>query len=148
MLAECILLCGDIAVNPGPINFTVIQRRKGIRLCHWNIKRFTDAKFEEISLAINMSDKRPEQRLDILILNETFCTSKVPDKYYGIAGYNLHRKDRLGKKAGGILVYTNENMKAIRGTDLEADHIEVLRLEVYPHESKSPILISGVYRPP
>ena len=82
-----------------------------------------------------------------MILTETFCTSKFPDNYYGIAGFDLHRKDRLGKRAGGILVYANENMKAIRGTDLEADHIEVLWLEVYPHKSKRPILISGDYRP-
>ena len=39
-------------------------------------------------------------------------------------------------------------MKAIRQTDLEGDHIEVLWLEFYPHKSKYPILISGVYRPP
>ena len=61
MLAECILLCGDIAVNPGPINFSEIQRQKGLRLCHWNIQRLTDAKFEEISLALNMSDRDPNK---------------------------------------------------------------------------------------
>ena len=37
---------------------------------------------------------------------------------------------------------------SIRRTDLEADHIEVLCLEVYPHKSKRPILKSGVYCPP
>ena len=148
MLAECILLCGDIAVNPGPINFSEIQRRRGLRLCHWNIQRLTDTKFEEISLALNTSEQSPEQKLDIFILTETFCTSKVPDKYYDIKGYNLYKKDRLDKKGGGILVYANENVKTKRRTDLEAEHIEVLWLEVYPHKSKRPILMSGFYRPP
>ena len=103
MLAECNLLCGDIAANPGAINFSEIQRREGLGYVIGIY--FTDAKFEEISVALHMSDKRPEQKLDILILTETFCTSKVPHKYYGIGGYNLHRKDRLGKKGGSILVY-------------------------------------------
>ena len=30
IVAECSLFCGDIAVNPGPINFSEIQRHKGL----------------------------------------------------------------------------------------------------------------------
>ena len=74
-------------------------------------------KFEDIVQALNTSDQRPEQKLDILVL--TFFTREVWDKYYDIIWYNLHRKDRLGKNGGGILGYVNENIKAVRRTDLE-----------------------------
>jgi hypothetical protein len=35
-----------------------------------------------------------------------------------------------------VFIYVNENIKAVRRTDLEAEHIEILWLEVYPHKSK------------
>ena len=34
MVAKCVLLCGDIALNPGPLNLRVLQRHKGLSLCH------------------------------------------------------------------------------------------------------------------
>ena len=68
------------------------------------IQRLTDTKFEEISRALYTSDQRPEQKLDILILT-TSPFVRVRSQISIIRGYNLHRKDRLGKKGGGILVY-------------------------------------------
>jgi hypothetical protein len=48
----CILLAGDIAINPGPFNLRPIKNEKGLSFCHWNIQRLTDSKFEEIVLSL------------------------------------------------------------------------------------------------
>ena len=72
----------------------------------------------------------------------------MPDSYYCIPSYTLHRKDRQGKLGGRILAYVNENLCVRRRLDLETNDIEALWLEVYPHKSKRSLLISGVYRPP
>jgi hypothetical protein len=37
----CILLAGDIAINPGPFNLRPIKNEKGLSFCHWNIQRKT-----------------------------------------------------------------------------------------------------------
>ncbi|XP_046844828.1 uncharacterized protein LOC124438678 [Xenia sp. Carnegie-2017] len=87
-------------------------------------------------------------KLDVLILTATFGSSKIPDSFYMIPGYTLHRKDRIGKKGGGIIAYLNEKVIASHRRDLELDDLETHCLQICPHKSKTPILISGVYRPP
>ena len=47
------LLAGDVSSNHGPasnshVNFNSVQLQ-GIKICHWNVQRLTDSKFEEIS---------------------------------------------------------------------------------------------------
>ena len=47
------LLAGDVSSNHGPAsnshaNFNSVHL-KGIKICHWNVQRLTDSKFEEIS---------------------------------------------------------------------------------------------------
>ena len=143
----CILLSGDIAVNPGPNNLQPPAGFRGLSVCHWNIQRLTDTKLEELSLMLT-SNNNSAAKLDVLILTETFGSSKIPDSYYMIPGYTLHRKDRIGKKGGGIFAYVNEKVMALRRRDLELDDLETLWLQICPHKSKRPILISGVYRPP
>ena len=64
--------------------------------------------------------------MDILILSETFCTQKVSDSFYNTDGYQLHRKDRMGKSDSGILVYVNNPLQPKRREDLEADDLEIL----------------------
>ncbi|PFX23820.1 putative RNA-directed DNA polymerase from transposon BS [Stylophora pistillata] len=128
---------------------TYMPRNAGIvyrSITAWNIQRLTNPKFEEISKSLT-GEARPDCKLDILILTESFCNSKVPDSYYYILAYTLHGKDRQGKLGGGILAYVNENLCIRRRLDLGTNDIEALWLEVYPHKSKPPLLISGVYRP-
>ena len=134
-----LLLSGDVQVNPGPVPIS-----KGLKLCHWNTQHLTDSKFEEIKSMLLKDFKD----LDILFLTETFCSSKIPDSFYNIPGYELFRKDRLGKKGGGILAFVNNSVIVERRSDLEAGEIESLWLEVCPHKSKRSLFIGGIYRPP
>ena len=85
---------------------------------------------------------KPNNNLDILILTETFCFSKVPDSLYHAPGYQVHRKDRLGKTGGGVLAFVKDSIQVKRRTDLEVTELEALWLEVCP------LLIAGVYRSP
>lgn len=67
---------------------------------------------------------------------------------YNTDGYQLHRKDRMGKSGGGILVYVKNSLQTKRREDLEADDLEILWLEVCPYKSSRSLFIGGVYRPP
>ncbi|CAF1069906.1 unnamed protein product, partial [Brachionus calyciflorus] len=42
---------------------------------------------------------------DLVMLNETKLDSSVPDSFYVNNFYNIIRRDRIGKKGGGILVF-------------------------------------------
>ena len=116
----CILLAGDIAINPGPFNLRPTKNEKGLSFCHWNIQRLMDSKFEEIVLSLRSKHESTFQ-LDVLILTETFSNENIPDSYYKIPEYVMYRKDRKGKVGGGIIMYVNKTVEAKRRMDLESN---------------------------
>ena len=136
LIAQLLLLCaGDVSLNPGP---------SGLKFCHWNVQRLTDSKLEELKLFVT----NLHSDVDALIITETFCQPKIPDSYYSIPGFNLHRKDRVGKSGGGIMAWIRNSLEHKRRMDLGSDIVEALWLEVFPYKSKRSLLTAGVYRPP
>ncbi len=76
-----------------------INSLKGIKMGSLNI-RSVFKNLDELTLLLSQS------RLDILLLQETFLNSSVPDHYIEIDNYILHRCDRMkdsGKSSGGGL---------------------------------------------
>ncbi|XP_067017110.1 uncharacterized protein [Acropora muricata] len=150
-------LSGNVEVNPGP-NEDIAQRKSkqtnvrckvkmnvGLKICEWNINRLTDSKFEQIRHFLTSS----HSEIDVLFLIETFLKPKVPDSVFEIPGYVMYRKDRPGvKQGGGILAYVNFKLKENRRIDLEEKEIETLWLDIFPFNSKRPLLVGALYRPP
>ena len=146
-----------VAVNPGP-NEDIAQRKSkqtnvqckvktnvGLKICKWNINRLTDSKFEQIRHFLTSS----HSEIDVLFLIETFLKPKVPDSVFEIPGYVMYRKDRPGvKQGGGILAYVNFKLKENRRIDLEEKEIKTLWLDIFPFNSKRPLLVGALYRPP
>lgn len=109
-----ISLCGDVQPNPGPLqslennlNAHFNLKSRGIRIGQWNVNHLNDLKLEEIKLALIGVDYS-ETRLDILVINETFWDPTTPLQLLSIPGFNLFRRDRVGKAGGGIAIYVNE----------------------------------------
>ena len=85
----------------------------------------------------------------MLFLIENFLKPKVPDSVFEIPVYVMYRKDRPGvKQGGGILSYVNFKLKENRRIDLEEKEIETLWLDIFTFNSKRPILVGALYRPP
>lgn len=140
-----VLLAGDISPNPGPNDVLKASGAgNGISFCHWNVQSLTDTKFEEISSLLGAQDNR--NRANVVILTETFLTNKKPNSIYNIPDYDLYRRDRIGKKGSGLLVYVNNRLTSNQRDDLMSTDCETLWLEVFPY--KRPLLVAGVYRPP
>ena len=117
---------------------------KGLQIGQWNVNRLTDTKLDQIRLLLTSS-----KNIDVMFLIETFLKPSKPDSLLTIPGYTLHRKDREdAKKGGGIVAFIADHVKASRNYDLEEDCVELMWLNVHPHKSPRPILISGLYRLP
>ena len=140
LLVNVLILCGDIAQNPGP---GTACHGVGLKVCHWNIQHLTDSKLEEIRVRLTNSNNG-EDKPDILILTETFGSAKVPDSFYFIPGFQLHRKDRIGRSGGGILAFVNSSLQVKRREDLEETDLECLWLKTCPFKSKRPLLIAAL----
>lgn len=90
ILLLLVQLANDVAIQPGPGQ---AQSLNGLRICQWNVQHLTDNKLEEIR-AMLRQPSNDQDRLDIRILSDTFCSHKVPDSFYGIYGLQFHRKER------------------------------------------------------
>ena len=108
-------------------------------MCECNINRLTDSKFQQIRHFLTSS----HSEIDVLFLIETFLKPKVPDSVFEIPVYVMYGV----KQGGGILAYVNFKLKENRRIDLEEKEIETLWL-VFPFNSKRPLLVGALYRPP
>ena len=48
--------------------------------------------------------------IDILAVSETWFNSTISDDEVGITGYNLHRKDRVSCRGGGVALYVKSTI--------------------------------------
>lgn len=84
---------------------------------------------------------------DIFGLNETFLNESVIDSCLNIPNYVFERKDRVGKKGGGVLLYISDQLSYERRIDLESTGVESIWIQVNTIYTR-PYLLCFVYRPP
>jgi len=48
--------------------------------------------------------------IDVAIITETHFKSKHADNVVNLEGYALHRRDRLGRRGGGVAVYVRHSI--------------------------------------
>ena len=82
----------------------------------------------------------------ILGLSETWLDNSVADAAISVSTYNSYRRDRQGRRGGGILVYVPETVRSWRRSDLELDTVEAIWIEI--HIGRSSALVCNIYRPP
>ncbi|HSN24566.1 MAG TPA: reverse transcriptase family protein, partial [Methylomicrobium sp.] len=87
--------------------------------------------------------------VDIAIITETHLKKKHADSCVHIDGYTLFRRDRVGRKCGGVAVYTRETLNAavylppVLGNDPD---YELLLIKVT--ESRDVTFVGSLYHPP
>lgn len=133
VLFTLLLLCGDIAENPGP-TFTV----KSLSACHINIRGLNDSKIRALkSMICNV--------YDIITVSETFLSDNSTVDL-DLPGYHsIIRRDRQ-TFGGGIAIYVKDNLMYKRRIDFEGPNLENLWIELLTGSGK--LLICTVYRPP
>lgn len=152
--ALCVLLSGDIEVNPGPPNseteasnhsygtnsFNTIRSLKhSLSLVHLNVHSITsDEKLSQISIELG--------NFDVIGLTETLLDDSISDSQIAIDGFlPPFRKDR-NRHGGGVAVYVSDRLVAQRCPDFEDKEIELIWLKL--SWAKSNIYLACTYRPP
>ena len=81
----------------------------------------------------------------ILGLSETWLDNSVADAAISVSTCRSYRRDRQGRRGGGILVYVPETVRSWRRSDLELDTIEAIWIKI--HIGRSSALLCNIYRP-
>ena len=82
--------------------------------------------------------------IDIAIISETHFKSKHADNVVNLEGYNLHRRDRLGRRGGGVALYVRSNIQSTIWTFSADDK----RFELLWVRLCNGIFVAAVYHPP
>jgi exonuclease III len=93
-----------------------------------------------------VKDMLNRNMFDILFIAETKIDKTVSLALVTHTGYGIARQDRA-KGAGGMLVYTREELSVYRRKKLEPTDIEAICLDVSDN-SKSRFMVCGCYRSP
>ena len=87
--------------------------------------------------------------MDIGIITESWFSSKIPENYVNIPGYNLYSKPRGQKGGGGVAAYVHEDIPEIVMDEITVPpELECMWLKVRPKRlprNISAIAICAVY---
>ena len=87
--------------------------------------------------------------IDIAVISETHLKSKHKDGVVSMPGYSIHRKDRVGRRAGGVAVYVKSHYHS-RKCNFERpddDTYELLWVRT-DHADARTMIVGALYHPP
>ncbi len=149
LLILLILICGDVAINPGPDyqsseEFTnecsKLRKLKGIKILHLNARSLVN-KINEMRIICNKSMP------DLLCISESWLNSGHEDIEFRITGYDLYRKDRMFANGGGVCLFVKKSNSFAVNVIENNINLEMICVEVSQKNTKS-FAVIVVYRPP
>ncbi|KAG5871482.1 hypothetical protein JTB14_036079 [Gonioctena quinquepunctata] len=94
------------------------------------------------------SDFMQEECLDICSISETWLNQSFPSRAISVPDYNLIRKDRQGKKGGGLAFYIKKSIKYKIVDDGNHNNSSLETFWISVNISGKKICIGTLYRPP
>lgn len=144
----CMLVCcGDVQVNPGPAAnsiqdaFSTVKSsgKNGITIGHTNVRGLYTILAQVKLLAFNTN-------LDVLAISETHLSPALKDHEIALQGYQILRRDRIGRTGGGVVIYYKDSLDCISIEKYDNPDIEATWLEVKIRSQR--LLVGFIYRPP
>ena len=83
----------------------------------------------------------------IIGITESWANTDITDAELGLTGYIMFRRDRIGRRGGGVILYVKESIQAYEmKLEREADYDEAVWCKIVSGNSK--LTIGLVYRSP
>ena len=80
-------------------------------------------------------------------ITESWANTDITDAELGLTGYVMFRRDRIGRRGGGVILYVKESIQAYEiKLEREADYEEAVWCKIVSGYSK--LTIGLVYRSP
>ena len=86
--------------------------------------------------------------IDVAIISETHLKNKHLDSSFSINGFKLHRKDRQGRKGGGVAVFVRDEYRSSDWCNNSGQSAKYELLWIKLNHSTSLIFIGALYHPP
>ena len=121
--------------------------QKSIRLPTFSLinARSLFPKIDELSVFLDVNN------IDIAAVTETRFRKDIDDERVTLAGYCLHRRDRVNNRGGGVCLYVSNTIHSKRLLDLENTHHECMWIWLRRNRLPRPlttVVACVVYNPP
>lgn len=140
LVGSLLLLCGDIATQPGPTPWINSNRSycSTIKCLYMNPRSVVNKRCELQALSIGQ---------DLIFCVESWLKPDVLDcELLPSTDFTIHRRDRVDRVGGGVFLAVRNNISSVRRHDLETN-AEIMACELRPN-SRRKILAVAFYRPP
>ncbi|CAB4006335.1 Hypothetical predicted protein [Paramuricea clavata] len=116
-----------------------------LKLAHLNVRSLKNR-----DNLIQLRELNGEHQYDILTISESWLNSTVKNSEVEIEGYRLLRLDRLGKRGGGVCVFTRNSLKTKIIKDISViSSMGFHQLWILiQHKKMKSIVLCVAYRPP
>ena len=147
-LLLCILLAGDVAINPGPISN--LQTMNSLKILYLNARSLKASVYPPANTSTKVCKIALFQDLiysgnydvvcvcETLLNNSIFSSEILPN--YG----TVFQRYRIG---GGVFVAIKSGLQVTHRHYLETDNTELIAIELFKLNSK-PVILYTFYRPP
>lgn len=88
-----------------------------------------------------------DSNLDFLCLSETWLHKNTPSAALKVPGFNFYRRDRVGSKGGGVMIYVKDRIQCNEIHWSNCEELECIGLNIILSPQMSFTLIV-IYRPP
>ena len=119
---------------------TATAARTLLRIGHINIRSLT-SKIDDIMILLG------NHQIDLLCLSETWLKSQVLDKFLPFPGYRILRRDREGRRGGGVAILHREEMQVKQLSMSGEGPLETLWASATWRGGR-PTTVGVIYRPP
>ena len=106
-------------------------------------KNRSEAGYKCVCLNIMVEDIDPQ----ITGITESWANTNITDAELGLTGYVMFRRDQIGRRGGGVILYVKDSIQAYEiKLEREADYDEAVWCKIVSGNSK--LTIGLVYRSP
>ncbi|PKU48935.1 adaptin ear-binding coat-associated protein 1 [Limosa lapponica baueri] len=136
---------------PNPIVSDELSRRHSIK-CDSSYESGTQLKCLYTN-ARNVGNKQEE--LEAIVRHESYDVVAIMEMWWdesndwsaAVEGYKLFRRDRQGRRGGGVALYVREDYECVELTE-DNGRVECLWVRIRGRASKADIMVGVCYRPP
>ena len=140
----CVLLSGDVELNPGPIDVMkttkVLKKDCCLKTIHVNARSLI-RHHDDLSL---VSASKP----DVIAISESWLDTSIADSEVAIPGFTLHRNDR-NRHGGGVAGYVSDSLaSSIVDSCSLPSGLESIWISLSSKHLPSNVVVGCFYRPP
>jgi hypothetical protein len=89
-----------------------------------------------------------ELKPNFVIITETWLTDKQNQALFTMDGYQAFRKDREGRRGGGVMVYVQDNFYVTEISNGLLSEYEIIIIKFKSYEKSHDSIIIALYHPP